>query len=231
VCTAFCHRIDYTPCMPTPPQEICGNCFDDDGNGLTDFEDPACCGTTLSGTLTCSSLAPAGSATQVRLRGVLDIPPDVIAADINEVFIQLRAPSGEELLCARVPAGDFVKVPRGFDFRDPDGSVTTAQGIDQIVVRSQQDQASTGVFGQRADFITPPPGPVVVTIGSLSRPTSPQARLCATTTAEFVPGSGDSLAFPDDAAAQACRRPSGPRRSTCRKAGTAGGLAFPVVAP
>jgi hypothetical protein len=25
------------------PQEICGNCVDDDGNGLVDDEDPACC--------------------------------------------------------------------------------------------------------------------------------------------------------------------------------------------
>ena len=204
---------------------------DDDGNGLTDFEDPACCGTTLSTTITCSSLAPAGSATQLKLRGVLDVPPNVLAADIDDVFIQLRRPGGEELFCARIPAGDFLSVARGFDFRDPNRTVATAQGIDQIIVRSQQGHASTGAFGQRADFITPPPGPLVVTIGALSRPTSPQGGLCATTTAEFVPGRGDSLAFPDDAAAQACRRPSGPTRSTCRKAGTAGGLAFPVVGP
>src|SRR5207253_4389154 len=32
------------------PTEMCGNCIDDDGNGLTDFEDPACSG--QAGTLT-----------------------------------------------------------------------------------------------------------------------------------------------------------------------------------
>src|SRR5207244_1377747 len=32
------------------PTETCGNCIDDDGNGLTDFEDPACSG--QAGTLT-----------------------------------------------------------------------------------------------------------------------------------------------------------------------------------
>jgi hypothetical protein len=30
-------------CPAAPPHEICGNCIDDDGNGLTDYEDPACC--------------------------------------------------------------------------------------------------------------------------------------------------------------------------------------------
>lgn len=217
--------------MPLPPREICGNCFDDDANGRTDFEDPACCATTFETTLTCSSLAPAGSATELKLRGMLATPPNTVAADIADVFIQLRQPGGEELLCARIPSGDFVRVQRGFDFRDPDGAVETAEGIDQIIVRSQQTQTLAAAFAQRADFVTPPPGPLVVTLGFLSRPTSPQAGFCSSTTAEFVPGRGDSLAFPDPAAGDACRRPSGPRRSTCRKAGTAGGLAFPVIGP
>jgi hypothetical protein len=213
-CTATCRRIDYASCMPAPPQEVCGNCFDDDADGLTDFEDPSCCATTFDATVTCSSLAPAGSATRMKLRSVLDVPPDVVAADITDVFVQLRLPDGPELLCARVPAGEFVPVSKGFDFRDPNGAVVTAEGIDRIVVRSRQQQTVTGAFARRADFVTPPPGPLVVTLGVLSRPTSPLAGICATTTAQFIPGDGGTLVYPSQAAANACRPPSKPPASS-----------------
>src|SRR5262249_31949779 len=37
-----------TTTLAPPPKEICGNCVDDDGDGLTDFEDAACCGTNIA---------------------------------------------------------------------------------------------------------------------------------------------------------------------------------------
>src|SRR5439155_441253 len=48
------------------PAEICGNCIDDDNNGLTDFEDPACClqSGTFTMTLKAGHLRPHGSATR-----------------------------------------------------------------------------------------------------------------------------------------------------------------------
>jgi hypothetical protein len=214
VCTAACRRIDYTPCMPAPPQEICGNCFDDDANGLTDFEDPACCATTFDTTITCSRLTPKNTATKLQLRGLLNLAPGAVPPDLTEVFIQLRQPGGAELLCSRVPAGDFVAVPKGFNFKDPKRTVETAQGVDQIIVRARQQQTLAGAFGQRAEFVTPPPGPLVVTLGFLSRPTSPQAGVCSTTTAEFIPGRGSALVYPNQAAANACRPPSKPPSSS-----------------
>ena len=44
-CAADCRSVDRTQCPASAPapREICGNCIDDDLNGLIDFEDPACC--------------------------------------------------------------------------------------------------------------------------------------------------------------------------------------------
>src|SRR5207249_4974771 len=43
LCTAgACQHTPLENC-PAPLVEICGDCIDNDGNGLTDFEDPACC--------------------------------------------------------------------------------------------------------------------------------------------------------------------------------------------
>src|SRR5439155_1472575 len=51
-----------------PPREICGNCIDDDGNGLTDFEDPACCMQSQAFTMTVTRglLRPRGATTRLK---------------------------------------------------------------------------------------------------------------------------------------------------------------------
>jgi hypothetical protein len=54
---------------------------------------------------------------------------------------------------------------------------------------------------------------LVVTLGLLSRPTSPQAGVCSTMTVEFVPGQGGSLVYPNQAAANACKPPRPPSSS------------------
>lgn len=121
------------PFMPAPPQELYGNC--------------------------CSSLIPAGAATQLKLRGILNAGPELIVADLVEVFIQLRPrPGGGELLCARIPAGDFVAVSRGYESAIPTASSPLRGGIDQVVVRPEQTRPSPAHSPQRAEFETPPPG-------------------------------------------------------------------------
>jgi hypothetical protein len=202
--------------MPAPPVEICGNCFDDDGNGLTDFEDPACCPFTFESTVTSSRLVPANVASAVNLCSVLNAAPDQLPFDLAEVYIQLRLPGAHELLCARIPAGDFVAVPGGFAFRDLRRSLETARGIDQIVARTGTGTTLTGTFGKRAQFVLPPPGAIEVTLGFFPRTTGPAGGACSTTRVEFVDGRDDSLVFPDEASARTCRRPSGTHRSTCQ---------------
>ena len=107
-------------------------------------------------------------------------------------------------------------VPRGFDFRDPKGSLETARGIDQLVARVRPGTTLTVTFGRDAHFGPIPPGPVDVTLGLFPRTTSPAGGACSTARAEFVAGRDDSLVFPDDATARTCRRPRGTQRSTCR---------------
>jgi hypothetical protein len=110
-------------------------------------------------------LVPAGSSTTISLRSVLNAVPSQLPFDLGEVFIQLRPPGGEELLCARIPAGDFAAVAGGFDFRDPRGSLENARGIDRIVGRVGTDTTRAGTFGKRAEFVVPPPGAIDVTLG------------------------------------------------------------------
>ncbi len=216
LCTPTCRRIDYTPCMPAPPVEICGNCFDDDANGLTDFEDPACCPLTFHSTITCGRLVPNESTTAVNLASILGGVPDQLPFDVAEVYVQLRVPGGDELLCSRIPAGDFVPGPRGFDFRDPRRSVETARGINQINARTRRGTTRAGIFGARAQFLAPPPGPVEITFGFFSRTGGPANGACSTTTIDLAAGSDDWLVYPDDTTARKCRPPSASERSTCQ---------------
>src|SRR5262249_50766266 len=61
-----------TTTLPGSAREICGNCVDDDGNGLTDLEDPACCGTNAALSLKNGILrATKRRGTTVTLRGTL----------------------------------------------------------------------------------------------------------------------------------------------------------------
>src|SRR5206468_2515930 len=80
-----------------PPRDICGNCIDDDRNGLTDFEDPACCMQSQAFTMTVTRglLRPRGAATRLKLKSLL---AKVGLADVNplkqDVFVQIRPAGG-----------------------------------------------------------------------------------------------------------------------------------------
>lgn len=61
--------IDRSCCQPIlPPEEICGDCTDNDGDGLVDFEDPDCCASTSALTVRRISIRRAGKTTRQRLR-------------------------------------------------------------------------------------------------------------------------------------------------------------------
>src|SRR5204863_447292 len=56
-----------------PPRDICGNCIDDDGNGLTDFEDAACRIQSQAFTMTVTRglLRPRRATTRLKLNSLL----------------------------------------------------------------------------------------------------------------------------------------------------------------
>jgi hypothetical protein len=113
-----------------PLPEICGNCVDDDGDGLTDFEDPACCeGPT--GSLTVKPLlrilAKEDGRFYFQLGGLLDVEtPETLS---GEVAIQLSQPDIGTLLCARLPASAFGHRQKSHRFNDRKGLIASAQGI------------------------------------------------------------------------------------------------------
>jgi hypothetical protein len=96
-----------TPAVPststTLPPEICGNCLDDNGNGLIDGEDPACCPTVQPLVVTQSSFR----AGRVRVRAKF---PEGTFAGFNPrhggVHLQARGASGE-VLCCTIPGRDW----------------------------------------------------------------------------------------------------------------------------
>jgi Right handed beta helix region len=101
----------------TLPPEICGNCLDDDGNGLIDFEDPACCSTVQPLTVTQASFHPAKSTLHIRVTF-----PDGTFAGLDprqqDVHLQVRDASGE-LVCSTIPAAGWQKLfQRTFGFFD-----------------------------------------------------------------------------------------------------------------
>src|SRR5947199_263830 len=85
---------------------VAGNCNDDDGNGLTDFEDPACAGQTGTLTLENGRLRPSGNATRMDLHALL--AGVTMNADADDVTLQIRPENGTDVFCARIPAASLV---------------------------------------------------------------------------------------------------------------------------
>src|SRR5947208_2963251 len=104
--------------------EICGNCIDDDGNGLTDFEDPACCleSSTFTMKLKEGRLHPHGATTRLALRTVLARSGLAVNPLDDDVVLQIRPEGGTDVFCARIPAADFTKRRRRRPSRPPGGS-------------------------------------------------------------------------------------------------------------
>ena len=149
--------------------EICGNCLDDDRDGLTDFEDPACCSDRQLFPMTVDTgrIRPHGSRSLLRLKSLLAAAG---LSDVNplrqDVFLQIRAERGGEVFCAKVPASRFiVKRPGVFSFRDRQHRVGSARGIDRLTVRI----ANNGIvrfraLARNAAFTSPRNGQLSVTV-------------------------------------------------------------------
>ena len=185
-CAADCRSVDRTQCPASAPapREICGNCIDDDMNGLVDFEDPACCGDPAAGTLAKARMrVRKNGRTVLRMRGALGGKELAVSPSTEDVFLQMRAEPGAELLCARVPAGRFKSLAHAFRFRDRTHAVTSARSLDLL----RFHRTSTGTLRARAAgramrLELPQPGSLRVTIGFVD-PTGSTRNQCAVMTA------------------------------------------------
>ena len=78
--------------------ELCGDCLDNDRNGLTDLEDPACCRPAESLTLRASRLAPIHGGAKLKMGGALAPLTLQSGGATEDLFVQLRVEDQPDFL-------------------------------------------------------------------------------------------------------------------------------------
>jgi uncharacterized delta-60 repeat protein len=165
-----------TTVQPIPGlQETCGNCADDDGNGLVDFEDPACCPAGAA-TMTLTKLGIGAGRKGTTLAFAARLAESGVAAGptvTQDVVLQVAA-NGERLLCARVPAANLTRRKSRLKFRDAAHAVVSAGGLERLRLRARKDgSGAVAAGGRRMPFAVPAAGAAVVTLG-LRDPAQPE---------------------------------------------------------
>ena len=162
---------DACRCVPATGglKEICGNCIDDDGNGQTDFEDPACCPRqqTFSMVVRRGKLRPRGPVTRLKLRTVLaQAGLDHVNPRKEDVFVQIRPQGGMDVLCAKVPADKFMRMHHAFKFWDRKHRVASAKGLSDMTIKVRKNRSvRLRTVGKRVQFRAPTDVPLEITVG------------------------------------------------------------------
>jgi hypothetical protein len=141
--------------------EICGNCRDDDGNGLVDDLDPACCPDPLPLLVRRVRVRTgAGGAARARLQLRLDLDRSFAAADptVGPVSVQLGDGDGPVLCTSLAP---WRRSGRRFRHRGAGAGVTSG------VLRTRRRKVVFAVAGRHVDLATlsPPELTVAVRVG------------------------------------------------------------------
>jgi len=181
-----------------PPHEICGNCIDDDGDHLVDFEDPDCCSDDEEGSLevTRSVFKSRKETTKMKLRSIIGVDQTLCQLALtHDVFLQYRKTDGE-LLCAWVPYSKFMKMGRTMvSFWDLKGKVETAKGIRDMAIICKPDGAVRYYAkGPKVKFKTPGAGTIEITLAFRGQSGDPADNVCHQVTQPFRPGPGGLIA-------------------------------------
>ncbi len=204
-CSETCDSIDTSNCQPLEVAEICGNCIDDDGNGMTDFEDPACCDgpQAFLGTLRRSNLKPKNpSQSFLRIKSNLatsGFMPDPMNSD---VFLQIRDSSGKEILCAKIPQGKMMMQGKKKTFkfwwdRKNNSRIASAQNIDDMKVAIKKNGTiKYAAYGKKVNVATPAPGSLMITVGFRNPTVGDSSNQCSSVTQPYRAGKKGSLRFP-----------------------------------
>jgi hypothetical protein len=178
--------------------EICGNCTDDDGNGLVDFEDPVCCGDAppQAFTLKKVKLRPLGTRTRLKLKGsVVSVTLGTFPPATKDVYLQLRPEAGGEALCAHIPAAKLIGKKKTLKFKDKTGTVTSAQGLKARIRKDGSIRVATK--GEQVDFPTPAAGRIRATLAFRDPGTAEDGNQCRGITQPFrAVGKKGALKFP-----------------------------------
>jgi hypothetical protein len=103
------------------PDDLCGNCLDDDADGLVDAEDPTCCGDELrsNGTLQRGLLKLRSDGTpKLRLKATLGGSELAVDPPLQDVTLLVRT-EGQLPLCVQLAAGSFSQHGRRFRYKGP----------------------------------------------------------------------------------------------------------------
>ena len=107
----------------------------------------------------------------------------------DDVVVQIRPEGGTDVFCARIPAADFTKRHRAFEFGDRKHSVASARGLDGMKIKLMPDGSiRLRTRGKRSQMICPNPGRLQVTVGFRSAAAGDGANRCATTLQAFGAG-------------------------------------------
>jgi hypothetical protein len=189
---------EFEPATTTttlPPPELCGDCVDNDSDGRTDFEDPACCTTTAGLSLRPSRFTPRKGTATLVLKGTLaGLALRAGARPTEDVVIQLRGADTPDFLCARVPAANQVRKGKKDSFRDRKHKVTSAQGLGLVTVKERKGTLVLDVSGSMLPL--PPAGMLEVTVGLRDPATAEAGNRCGTATASLKAARKGVLRFP-----------------------------------
>jgi ELWxxDGT repeat protein/cysteine-rich repeat protein len=120
------------------PIELCGNCEDDDEDGLIDLDDPDCCATTGTLSIERWKVGRRRGRQTLRLEGTIGgIDLGAPAPAATDVTVQIE-PEFDEVICARIPAWRLGTPRRSLRFDDPKASLATARGITRLTVRRRK---------------------------------------------------------------------------------------------
>lgn len=142
---------------PVAAAEVCGDCRDNDGDGLVDFEDADCCPGGTDGMQLAVRIRPrkGGAAHRVRVR----TRQQLFGADPtrDDVSLQLRDDAGL-LYCATIPAEQWTRNRTGRRFRFRDPAATTSERLTRARIKAGRN-ATVRFRGFGATVALPAPAP------------------------------------------------------------------------
>jgi len=153
-----------------PPQEICGDCIDNDGDGLVDFEDPDCCATTSPLTIETVTIGRASDANALqRLRIQARFTPRAptgFNARTEGTTLQISDSQGT-VFCQGIPfqANRGSEAVGEFHFADKTGTLAAGLRSARLRYRSKkQGPAVIEAKGKNMTLRPPANNPVRITV-------------------------------------------------------------------
>jgi hypothetical protein len=168
-CTGDTELVDCADpdCSSVPecqPREACGNCADDDGDGLVDYEDPDCCDETAPLAVSRLKLRPTSTPARlsVKARYAASAPALFDPAE-QDTSVQVSDPRGP-LFCATVAASHWVHPARRlYRFEDRAGAFAGGLTKGQFEVR-RTGAVTFGTRGRAMNLRATTGADVLVTI-------------------------------------------------------------------